>query len=496
MTNKVFIPVVFVLALLLGAAGTYTWMTMSDTAQPEQQEHAGVENEAGSSEADAQEEAESADENASMDKINQAMQMIQSTYINDMEEEDLVEGALTGMIEQLDDPYSEYMNESTAAEFMESLDSSFEGIGAEVSMENGQVTIVAPFRDSPAEDAGLRPNDQIMEVDGEDIEGLSLTDAVLKIRGEKGSTVTLTIDRPGSSDAMDVDVVRDEIPIETVYSDIVEHEGNTIGVLELRSFSENTAERFEEELQALEEEGIDGLLMDVRGNPGGYLQSVEDIGDLIVPGGEPVVQIEDSDGDVMRHVSSLEEDKEYPMAVLINEGSASASEILAAAVNETAGAELIGLPTFGKGTVQQTMPMGDGSQLKLTLFRWLTAYGNDIDEEGVQPTMEVEQPEYFYTAPVDAEEALELDMLNEHIENAQIMLDGLGYSVDRTDGYFDASTEEAVISFQEDESLEADGIIEEETADRLQERVIDAVQDQEEDEQFQRALDALTGDDE
>lgn len=463
--------------------------TQEETPDENTSEQASVQEE--SETESVSDDSASAEDGEEADQIRQALEMIQESYVNEIEEDQLVEGAINGMIETLDDPYSDFMNESTAEEFMNSLDSSFEGIGAEVSMTDGRVTIVAPFRDSPAEDAGLRPNDQVLEIDGENIEGLALYDAVLKIRGEKGTTVTLTIDRPGVSDPIDVDVVRDEIPVETVYGEMVEQDGRSIGVLEIRSFSENTAERFAEELEQLEEEGMDGLMIDVRGNPGGYLQSVEDIGDLIIPGGETVVQIEDRDGERMSHVSSLEEEKEYPIVTLIDGGSASASEILAAALHEAGGHDLVGEATFGKGTVQQSLPMGDGSQMKLTLFRWLTSDGNDINEEGVQPTVEVEQPEYFYTTPIDLEDTLQLDMLDEDIESAQIMLDGLGYEPGRTDGYFDEGTEAAVTAFQEEEGLEATGEINEDTADALQERVIESVQEQENDLQYQQGLELL-----
>ncbi|WP_444684875.1 S41 family peptidase [Alkalicoccus luteus] len=491
MNNRIFLPVVFVLALLIGAGGMFAYLSVSDNQEAAPQENTSEQASAESDDDSSQGSTESTGSEPDDDQIQRAMEMILDTYLEDVDEQQLIEGAISGMIETLDDPFSDFMNESTAEEFMNSLESSFEGIGAEVSMTDGRVTIVAPFRDSPAEDAGLRPNDQIIEIDGEDIEGLSLYDAVLKIRGEKGTTVTLTIDRPGMSDYMDVDVVRDEIPVETVYGDIVEQDGQSIGVLEIRSFSENTAERFEEELGELESEGIDGLMIDVRGNPGGYLQSVEDIGDLIIPGGETVVQIEDREGDRTRHVSNLEEEKDYPIVGLINEGSASASEILAAALLEAGGHDIVGTTTFGKGTVQQTMPMDDGSQLKLTLFRWLTSDGNDINEAGVSPTVEVEQPDYFYSTPIDAEEPLVLDMFSEHVESAQEMLTGLGYETDRTDGYFDEATEDAVRSFQEDEGLEATGEINEETADAIQERIIESVQDQENDLQYQEALNLL-----
>ncbi|SES38584.1 carboxyl-terminal processing protease [Salipaludibacillus aurantiacus] len=492
---KMLLPFVVIISLLAGAGTMYAVMAAMDGNQastimedPEVEEL--VEN--------GNNEAEEVSGNIQTDdeqfeKVQRAYRMIQESFINDVDETELLDGAIHGMLESLDDPYSVYMDESSARQFMDSLDSSFEGIGAEVSMTNGRVTIVAPFHDSPAEEAGLRPNDQILEIDGENIEGLSLYEAVSKIRGEKGTTVTLTIQRPGVNDPINLDVIRDEIPIETVYSEIVEENGQTIGVLEIRSFSENTAERFEEELAEVESHDLDGLVIDVRGNPGGFLQSVEDIGSLIIPGGEPIVQIEDREGEKIRHLSNLEEDKDYPMVALIDEGSASASEILAAALMEAGGHEVVGKSTFGKGTVQQTLPLGDGSEMKLTLFRWLTSDGNDINEEGVQPTVEVAQPDFFYVSPIDSEETLSLDMTSDHIKNAQIMLEGLdGYDPGRTDGYFDSETEETVKAFQENEGLEVTGEINEETADRLQEAVIEAVRDKENDVQFRKAIELLT----
>jgi carboxyl-terminal processing protease len=485
--NKILLPVAVAISLLLGAGGMYTALAAIDN------DEAAMVMESGNN--DNSEGNEGHDPEITEDqlkKLERAFDIISEQYVNEVDESELLDGAIHGMLEVLDDPYSVYMDETTAKEFMESLDSSFEGIGAEVSMTNGKVTIVAPFRDSPAEEAGLRPNDQIIEIDEKNIEGLSLYEAVSKIRGEKGTTVTLTIERPGVTDPISIDVVRDEIPIETVYGEIIEEEDQSIGLIELRSFSENTAERFEEELIKLEDEGIDGLIIDVRGNPGGFLQSVEDIGSLLIPEGEAIVQIEDREGERMRHLSNLEEEKEYPVVTLVDEGSASASEILAAALKEAGGYDVVGKSTFGKGTVQQTLPMGDGSEMKLTLFRWLTSDGNDINEEGVEPTVEVEQPEFFYVSPIDAEETLVIDMTNDHIASAQIMLKGLGYKPGRTDGYFDETTEDTVSDFQDDEGLDVTGEINEETADRLQELIIEAVQNKKNDRQLKKALELLT----
>ncbi|TMW72401.1 S41 family peptidase [Alteribacter natronophilus] len=495
--EKKLLPIIVAVSVLLGAAGMFITLqvTGGETAEPVMQEPAQPETGSDAVGEDAGEEEPSAAVETSgklsedkMEKFQRAYATIMEAYVEAPDEDELLEGAISGMLETLDDPYSVYMDEESAREFMESLDPSFEGIGAEVNMINGQVTIVSPIRDSPAEDAGLRPNDMILEVDGESIEGLTLNEAVLKIRGEKGSTVTLTIERPGMSDEFQIDVIRDEITVETVTSERYEAGDKQIGYLEIRSFAQDTANRFKEELDELEEQGIDGLVIDVRGNPGGLLQSVEEIGNLLIPKDEPIVQRQDRNGDILRHLSTQEGEKEYPIVTLIDEGSASASEILAAALKESGGHEVVGETTFGKGTVQQTFDLGDESELKLTVFKWLTAGGNDINEVGVDPTEEVRQPEYFYLSPVQAEEPLEFDENSEQVRNAQLMLEGLGYDPGRTDGYFSRDTEEAVEQFQADVELDVTGVIDEDTALALRDEIVDMVRDPENDRQLNRAL--------
>src|SRR5699024_1143846 len=169
-------------------------------------------------------------------------------YVEDVEGEQLLEGAIQGMLETLDDPYSSYMNAEAMKRFNEQIQSSFQGIGAEVSMVEGKVTIVAPIKDSPAEKAGLRPNDQILKVDDEELEGLDLNEAVEKIRGEKGSEVVLLVQRKGSSKPFEITIVRDDIPIETVHQELETVDGKKTGIIEISSFAETTAEEFEESL--------------------------------------------------------------------------------------------------------------------------------------------------------------------------------------------------------------------------------------------------------
>lgn len=473
--------IVVILVMILGAGSYYltglfmTNASQSNTDRNESQESEIVE----------------LNDDELMKKFEKALNTIEDRYVEEVDRQDLIEGAISGMIDELGDPFSDYMDQETANEFVESLGSEFQGIGAEVSMINGKVTIVSPFRDSPAEQAGLQANDRIIEIDGENIEGLSVNEAVLKIRGEKGTTVRLTIERDGSSELLDVPVERDTIPIETVRTQTFEQDGKTIGLLEITSFSEDTAINFKDQLQQLEQDGMDALIIDVRGNPGGYLNAVEQIGDELIPDEKAIVQTEDRDGARTGYTSKLKEAKDYPIIGLIDERSASASEILAAALKESGGYDLVGNTTFGKGTVQQTVDLGDGSDLKLTMMRWLTPDGNSINQEGVTPTIEVSQPEYFFSTAVSVEEdaPIVFDSLGEQVKNAQFILKGLDYDPGREDGYFDQQTVDAVKSFQEDEGIEANGEINQETATALQERIVEEIRKAENDSQLQKAID-------
>ncbi|TLS38577.1 S41 family peptidase [Pseudalkalibacillus caeni] len=478
------VALLVVLALFIGAGGTYVGLS-----------YFGQEELAGnkltfSGEAGGEKSSEASPED--FRKIQKAYELIEDKYVKDMDDDKLLEGAIKGMVETLDDPYSVYMDPETAKQFTQSLGSSFEGIGAEVSMEGGKVTIVAPFKDSPAEKAGLKPNDKILTINGKSIEGLDLYDAVLKIRGKKGTTVKLGVQRPGVSETMSIEVTRDEIPLQTVYADKQEKNGKTVGIIEITSFSEDTAEEFAKELEKLEKDGIDGLVIDVRGNPGGYLDAVASISQMIIPNNKPYVQIEDRDGEKQRSVSSLEEKKDYPIVGLIDRGSASASEILAAALKEAGGYDLVGEKSFGKGTVQQTVDMGDGSNIKLTMFKWLTPDGNWIHKKGIKPTVEAKQPDYFYVNPLTIEKPLTFDMNSKQVESAQKMLKGLGYEPGRSDGYFNEETVTAVKAFQKTQGLSVTGKIDEKTAASLQENIIETIKDKKNDLQLKTAIQLAT----
>lgn len=423
-------------------------------------------------------------------KVMQAYDLIKTHYIEDVEDDVLFEGAIQGMLGSLEDPYSTYMDPEMVERFEEQIESSFQGIGAEVTMENGKVTIVSPIKDSPAESANLRAKDQILKIDNEEIDGLELDEAVELIRGERGTEVVLEVGRPGVTDPFEVTIVRDEIPLETVYAELKEVDGKKTGVIEITSFSETTAGDFTDELEKLEEEGIEGLVIDVRGNPGGLLDSVEAILKQFIPKDLPYIQIEDASGKKDPYYSTLEKEKEYPISVITDEGTASASEILAVALKEI-GNDVVGTTSFGKGTVQNAVPLGDGSTIKLTFFKWLSPEGTWIHDEGVEPTVEVKQPDYFYTNPIQVEGVFELNQTGEKIENVQRMLDGIGYKVKDINGHFDKETEQAVKDFQKDHDLSVTGKIDEETAGSIEVELIDRIRSGEDDRQLEKALETL-----
>lgn len=424
-------------------------------------------------------------------KLNTVLSLIENKYYKPIERERIVSGALNGMMSVLEDPYSVYMEQDAAEHFSESIEGSFSGIGAEVSMEDGQVIVVSPIKDSPAERAGLMPKDIILSVNGERLDGLQLSEAVAKVRGPKGSKAELEIRRGQRAQPIQVTVVRDDIDVETVFSEMLPGD---IGKIEIRQFAMNTGERFGEELATLEEQGMKGLIIDVRNNPGGVLPVVVSVTEPFIRSGEPIVQIEDRSGEREQTVSKGS-GKPYPLAVLINKGSASASEVLAGALRERADATLVGETTFGKGTVQVSYnkALSDGSLVKMTIAKWLTPDGNWINETGIKPDVEVLPPEFYNAPRLSKEQTLKLDMLGEEVRSAQLMLSGLGYSTGRKDGYYSEETAKAVSAFQKSVSLPVTGELDEKTAERLEEELFAWVRDDSNDRQLSAAVETIKG---
>ena len=422
-------------------------------------------------------------------RLNEVLSLIERKYFLPVDREKLLDGAIRGIIEMLDDPYSAYLNKDEAEQLADSIDGTFSGIGARLQVRGGKVIVESALRNSPAERAGLHPQDVILSVNGHSLLGVDLNEAVRLIRGPKGTKAKLVVQREGVSDPFQLILVRDEIDLESVFSRLTP---DGIGIIELRQFALNSLDKFKAALEELEAGGMKALVIDVRNNPGGPLPVVVSIAQLFIPKGEPVVQVESRE-DGREVTVSQGSKKPYPVAVLINRGSASAAEVLAAALQESADALLIGERTFGKGTVQVSYEseVDEGSQVKLTIAKWLTPSGEWVHDKGVLPDITVEQPEYFKVARLSRERPLVRDMTAEDVKSLQIMLKALGYAPGRTDGYFDAATEESLKEFQRNEGLPVTGRTDEATADRLEQRMRELIADPANDRQLNRALDAL-----
>ncbi|WP_274361360.1 S41 family peptidase [Paenibacillus thermotolerans] len=404
--------------------------------------------------------------NSEYDKFQTALRTLEKGYYKPVDRTKLVDGAINGMLESLDDPYSDYLNQEETKEFNNFLSPSFVGIGAEVKSENGKITIVAPIKGSPAEKAGLKPGDHITKVDDKSTEGMSVNDAVKLIRGEIGTKVRLTIQRPGQEALINLTIVRDKIPIETVYAEMA---NDRVGVITVSTFSEPTAQEFENAVLELEKQGMKGLVIDLRQNPGGLLDTALEIGNLFLQTGDVIVQAEDRYGNKQQYKAKHKDIglDPMPIAVLIDKGSASASEILSAALKEKRGATLVGETSFGKGVAQAVNRFSDGSNMNYTIAKWLTPNGEWIHEKGVKPDVPVKLPAYASLPILNPEQALKVDSFGPEVKTLQDMLQALGYDPGRKDGLFDEGTKKAVLAFQKAAGLEQTGTAAGETTSRL-----------------------------
>ncbi|MDE5587506.1 MAG: S41 family peptidase, partial [Bacilli bacterium] len=284
-------------------------------------------------------------------------------------------------------------------EFNEQVEGKYQGVGVEIVQNEDQtVEIYRVFDDSPAKKAGLKAGDIIQKIGTEDVTGKTSAEISDMIRGSKEKKVTLTVLREGEEKEFTLE--KTSVDIESVTTKTFERENKKIGYIAISIFASNTEEQFGKKLKELEKEGIDGLIIDVRGNSGGYLTSVTDIASMFLEKGKVIYQL-DTKGIIEQIRDQSKEKRTYPVAVLINKGSASASEILAAALHESYGAYLVGTSTYGKGTVQRAYELKSGATVKYTIQKWLTPDGNWINETGLTPTHLEELNVQYYVDPKD-----------------------------------------------------------------------------------------------
>lgn len=400
--------------------------------------------------------------NSKFEKFNKAYEQIKSDYYQKTDDSKLVDGAIKGMISSLDDPYSSYMDPQEGKSFEETISASFEGIGAQVEEKDGSILIVSPIKGSPAEKAGVKPNDQILKVNGKSVKGLNVNEAVALIRGKKGTNVKLVLHRAGVGD-LNLSIKRDTIPVETVYSEMKKGD---IGEIQITSFSESTAKELNSAIDSLEKQGAKGYILDLRGNPGGLMDEAIKMSNMFIDKGKNIMQVEYKDGTKEVMKATKERKVTKPTVVLVNDGTASAAEIMSAALHESSGIPLIGEKTFGKGTVQTAKDYSDGSTVKLTIAKWLTADGEWIHKKGIKPQYQVKLPEYANLPYLDAKKTYKYGDSGTTVTNAQKMLKALGYSV-KVNGTYDKAFEQAVKQFQAKEKLKQTGIITGDTTAKL-----------------------------
>lgn len=312
---------------------------------------------------------------------------IVNNYYDKVNKEELIDAGIKGMINYLDDPYATYFDGTSSTNFNQTLEGNYEGVGIEVTLDNNKVKITKVFADTPAKKAGIKVGDYITKVNGESVEGKSLSDVVSLIKNAKNKEVEITITRDSQEKTMKV--TRTTVDMPYTSSKVYEENGKKIGYLKIEMFSNNITKQVKKELESLKKKNIDKLVIDVRDNPGGYLTQVTEILSLFMTKKDVIYQLQTKNNKEKVYSTSSKATYSYPVVVLINENSASASEILASAFKETYNAEIVGVNSYGKGTVQKTGDLNNGDTIKYTVQKWLTPKGNWINEKGVTPTKEV-----------------------------------------------------------------------------------------------------------
>ncbi|KKT92644.1 MAG: Carboxyl-terminal protease [Parcubacteria group bacterium GW2011_GWA2_45_14] len=316
----------------------------------------------------------------------EAWDKLHANFIGDVDDKKLYYGAVAGMVRSAGDPYTVFAPPADTKQFEETIEGSFGGVGVEIGVKNGAVVVISPLDGSPAKKAGILEGDLILSVDKKPLSAETTLDEVVQsIRGENGQPVEITVLHEGETEPKDITVTRDTIAIESVRLDVIDN----IAYVSIKNFNSDTAKRFNDIARQIKSDQVKGIILDVRGNPGGFLQSAVDIASRFIPKGQVVVA-EKGHKDKDYNASGNTILSGIPTVILVNGGSASASEILAGALNDQLSTPVIGTQTFGKGSVQEFIKLSDGSSLRVTIAKWYTPKGRSINEEGITPSIPVE----------------------------------------------------------------------------------------------------------
>ena len=388
--------------------------------------------------------------------------IIEQSYVEDMGVKPLVTGAIDGMLNALDDPYTGYLPPKEYEGMKKDFEGKYGGIGIMITLRNGKITIVSPFKGTPGAKAGLEAGDIIHKVGGKKTKGMQLKQAVDLMRGKPGTKVTLTIKRGLKENIIDpedqnyktmqIDITRAEIEVPYVTSEL--KEGN-VGYIELTRFIENSGQKIAEAITKLEEQGAEGFVLDLRNNPGGLLRQASRVASNFLEEG-PVVYVKER-GKKKQPIplSRKYNATDKPLVILVNGGSASASEIVTGAVKDNKRGTIVGTKTFGKGVVQSLIPLTDGSAVKMTTARYYTPSGKFIHHEGIKPDVKVSVSDTPNNSNLI------------QTKNAQRILKAVDYYQGQVDGVYGPNTAQAVLKFQKDNDLEVTGVIDSATEKQL-----------------------------
>lgn len=317
---------------------------------------------------------------------------VHTDYVNStIDDRQLLQGAISGLVGGLGDPYSTFMTADTAKKFEDEISGTFEGVGMQVGYKEKTIVVIAPLPDSPAEKAGLKAGDVLVTVDGVDVNTLNIDQVIDKIRGKQGTSVSIAYQR-AAEPTVTVSIVRQTITVDSVTAKVSERNGKRFADVSISSFNRDTGRELRAKLKTINAQSLDGVIIDLRNNPGGYLDQAVDVASVFISSGTIVSEVDRTGKQKSFEVNGNAFLADKPIVVLVNGGSASASEIVAGALQDTGRATIVGTQTFGKGTVQDYQTLRDGSSLKLTIAKWLTPKGRSISEHGITPDTIVEMP--------------------------------------------------------------------------------------------------------
>ncbi|MGJ5711965.1 S41 family peptidase [Staphylococcus auricularis] len=406
-------------------------------------------------------------------KIENVYKTLSDDYYKGTTSNQLTESAINGMVKSLKDPYSEYMTKDETESFNEDVSGDFVGIGAEMQKKDDQIQITSPMKGSPAEKAGIQPKDVVEKVNGKSVKGKPLESIVKEVRGKKGTNVTLTVKR--GSDAHDIKIKRDKIHVKSV-----DYETKSdIAILTINKFQNSTAAELKSAVLKAHKAGKKDLVLDLRNNPGGLLDEAVKMANIFIDKDKTVVKLQKGKQteEIPAPNDKVKETKDMNVSILINEGSASASEVFTGALKDYGIAKVYGSKSFGKGIVQTTKEFDDGSLLKFTNMKWLTPEGHYIHGKGIKPDVKIDPPAYQSLNVIPSDQTFKQGDQSKHIKTMKVGLKALDYQIDNQSTQYDAELVAAVKDFQQQHDLDVTGEFNKKTNETFTQQLVEKAND-------------------